>query len=94
MLSLNIDITCELVWIRDLLSELHLLPSTPLRLYYDNTSAIHIAENSIFHQYTKHIEMDYHLLRQEVIDDKIIEVQHVSFNNQLADMLTKPLEGL
>jgi len=37
------DTTCELVWIRDLLIEQHLLPSTRMRLYSDNTTAIHIA---------------------------------------------------
>jgi len=41
------DTTCELVRIYDLLSELHLLPWTPMRLYWGNILTIHIAENSI-----------------------------------------------
>ena len=87
------DTTCELVWIWDLFSELHLLPSTSMRLYCDNTSASHIVENSIFLERTKQIEVDCNLTHQKVTKDKIIEFQHVYFINQLADILTKPLRG-
>jgi len=44
------DTISELVWIRDLLIELHFLPSTRMRLYCDNAMDIHIAENLIFYK--------------------------------------------
>jgi len=84
------DTTCELMWIRGFLSKLHLLPSTCIRLYYDNTMDIHITKNLFFHERTGHIEVDCHLLRQMVTKNKIIELQHVYSFNKLADMLTKP----
>ena len=64
-----------------------------MRLYCDNTVTIHIAKKSIFHECTKHIEVDCHLVRQKVTEDKLINLQHVYFINQLEYMLTKPLGG-
>ena len=78
------DTTCELILIQDLLSELHLLTSTRMRLYCDNTTVIRIEENVIFHEHSKHIEADCNLVHQKVTENKIIELQYVSFINQLA----------
>ena len=62
-----VDNTCELVWIRDLLSELYLL----LRLYYDNTMTIHIVRNPVFYEHTMHKKVDCLLVRQKVTKYKI-----------------------
>ena len=64
------DTICELVCIQDLLIELHILSSTRMRLYCDNTSALHIAENLIFHEHTKHIEVDCLLVRHKITEEK------------------------
>ena len=77
------------IWIQNLLSEVLLLLSTRMRLFCDNTSTIHIAKNLIFHETTKHIEVDYHLVHENVTEDEIIELQYVSSINQLANMLDK-----
>jgi len=79
------NVTCELVWVRDLLTELHFAPEYPMRLYCDNR--VHIAENSVFHECIKHIEVDCHLERQK-IKAKIVQTRDVSSDHQLTDLLT------
>jgi len=62
-----------------------------MMLYYDNQDAIQIAENSVFHEYIKHIAVDCHLVYQKV-EEKVIQTRHVSSEYQLAYLLTKPFE--
>ena len=73
------NITCELVCIQDLLRKLHLLSPTPMWLYWDNQAVIHIVENLIFHERTKYIEVDCHIVCQKVVDDKIVEIEYFLF---------------
>jgi hypothetical protein len=58
--------TCELQWILYLLKDLHVSLLKPPVLYCDNQSAIHIAANPVFHERTKHLEIDCHLVREKV----------------------------
>lgn len=55
--------TRELVWISYLLQDFHITPALPFPLYCDNTAAIYITKNSVFHEKTKHIEIDCHIVR-------------------------------
>ena len=59
-------------------------------LLCDNESAIRMAENPVEHSRTKHIDIRHHFLRDQQKGD--IEVFHVSSENQLADIFTKPLD--
>ena len=51
---------------------------------------MHIGSNLVFHERTKHIEIDYHVVRDKVLEG-VIKLNHVRSHCQLADMLTKVL---
>ena len=81
---------CELTWLWYLLKDLGVLHQEPALLYCDNKATLHIAANPVFHEHTRHIEMDCHYIRDKIQDGSII-TKHVSSAHQLADILTKPL---
>jgi hypothetical protein len=64
---------------------------TQVPLLVDSTSAISVAKNLVLHSKTKHIEVRYHFLRDNVEKGKIALI-HVPIQNQLADIFTKPLD--
>ena len=81
---------CELTWLRYLIQDLRVLHPEPALLYYENKAALHIAANSIFHERTRHIEMDCHYIRDK-IQNGSVATRFVNSTNQLADVLTKAL---
>ena len=70
------DTTSELLWLKWLLKDLSMSTSSATPLYCDKQSAIHIAHNDVFHERTKHIEIDCHLIRYHLVHDtlKLISV--------------------
>ena len=82
--------TAELIWLRWLLRDLGIDCSAATQPHCDNQSAIQIAHNDVFHERTKHIEIDCHFIRQHVLQGTIT-LQSVSSQDQLADIFTKPL---
>ena len=59
-------------------------------LRIDNTSAIALVKNPVFHGRTKHIKSRFHYIR-ECVDREEVSVEHVSGVKQCADILTKAL---
>jgi hypothetical protein len=84
----------EAIWLILILSELSILDGVhcrlPVCILTDNQGAQSLSKNAEYHARTKHIDIRYHFLRQEVLAGKL-EYMHVSTNEQAADGLTKPL---
>lgn len=81
---------CQAVWLRELISEITGRPPQKVLLKVDNTSAIALVKNPVFHNRSKHIKSRYHYIR-ECVDGEEIVVEHVSGSEQRADILTKAL---
>ncbi|XP_028109674.1 uncharacterized protein LOC114308301 [Camellia sinensis] len=81
--------SAELSWIRMLLANLHISVPVPT-LWCDNLSAIAMSNNPVFHARTKHIEVDYHFVRERVASKKL-HICHIPTSDQVADIFTKPL---
>ena len=82
------DTTFELLWLRWLLKDLGVSTSSTTPLYCDNQSAIHIAHNDVFHERTKHIEIDCHFIHCHLVHG-VLKLISVSSKDQLVDIFTK-----
>jgi len=81
--------TCERQWILYLLKDLH-IHCTSFLLYFVNQSVIHIAANPVFHERTKHLEIDFHIVKEKLQAD-ILKLLPVTSQDLVADFFTKSL---
>jgi len=81
----------EAIWLRSFLEEIEIQDGTvPTNIFVDNTSAISLAKNPVFHKRSKHIQVRYHHIR-ELVSEGQINIEYVRTEDQKADILTKPL---
>ncbi|KAJ9552816.1 LOW QUALITY PROTEIN: hypothetical protein OSB04_016861 [Centaurea solstitialis] len=82
--------TCEIVWLSWLLVDMGVDVSQPTPLHYDNKSVMQIAKNSVFHERTKHIEINCYFTRQH-LQLGTISLPFIPSALQIADIFTKAL---
>ncbi|XP_022031366.1 uncharacterized mitochondrial protein AtMg00810-like [Helianthus annuus] len=82
--------TCEVLWLINILRELKVDVTIPVVLKCDSTAALSIAANPVFHDKTKHFEVDLFFLREKIASGQI-KTHGIKTEDQLADLFTKGL---
>jgi hypothetical protein len=82
--------TAEVMWIQTLLLEIGIPSPRQARMWCDNLGAKYLATNPVFHGRVKHIEIDYHFVRERVAKG-LLQIDYVPTGDQVADGFTKPL---
>ncbi|CAN1348021.1 Retrovirus-related Pol polyprotein from transposon RE2 [Linum perenne] len=83
-------VASEVTWLASVLKEIGRPVSTTPTLWCDNISATYLTANPVFHSRSKHLEIDFHFVRERVAD-RSLHVAYISSKDQVADALTKPL---
>jgi len=78
------------MWIQTLLRELNINSPKAAKLWCDNIGAKYLSANPVFHARTKHIEVDYHFVRERIAR-RLLDIKFVSSGDQIADGFTKAL---
>ncbi|XP_052116590.1 cationic peroxidase 1-like [Arachis duranensis] len=86
------DLVAELIWVKNLMSELQFPSKEAPMVYCDNLSAVLLAANPILHSKSKHFDIDLHFVRDHV-NSKDIKVSHIPGAMQVADILTKAVSS-
>lgn len=79
-----------LIWVRQLMSELHILVIHPPLLLCDNVCAIFMTKNPVVSTHSKHIALDFHFIREHV-EAQDLTISNVASEDQLTDIFTKAL---
>jgi hypothetical protein len=82
--------SCEAIWLQKLLTCLFDLEMEAIVILCDNQCCIKMMENPVFHDKTKYIEIQYHYIH-DMVQRGVVKLQYVGTNEQVADVLTKPL---
>ncbi|XP_074328266.1 secreted RxLR effector protein 161-like [Apium graveolens] len=81
----------QAIWMKRILSTLGYQGDERTIIFCDNSSTIQLARNPVFHARSKHIEVRFHFLR-DLENNGIVQLVHCGTNDQVVDVLTKPLK--
>jgi hypothetical protein len=84
------NVAAEIMWIQTLLDELGIPHPPTASVWCDNLGATYLSVNPVFHARTKHIEVDYHFVREQVTR-KQLNIRFISTKDQLADGFTEAM---
>ncbi|CAL9025150.1 unnamed protein product [Prunus brigantina] len=84
------EATTQAIWLRFVLEDFGELQADATPLKCDNTSAISITKNPVFHQRTKHIDRLYHFIK-DALQQGVIALVYCPTKDQVADIFTKAL---
>jgi hypothetical protein len=76
---------CELIWLKQLFTEIGFAPSCEMDVFCDSKAAIDISHNPVQHDRNKHVEVDRHFIKQN-LESKIIRFPFIKSEEQLADV--------
>jgi histone deacetylase 1/2 len=82
--------TAEIIWVQSLLAKLGIKLFQKPCLWCDNLGATYLSANPVFHARAKHIEIDFHFVRERVMK-KQLDIRFIPSKDQVADGFTKPL---
>eukprot|EP00253_Pinus_taeda_P003454 PITA_03454 len=82
---------CQTIWMRKMLRSLGQEQEKGTVIFCDNSSAIALSKNFVFHKRTKHIDTSFHYI-MELVNNGEIVLQHCMTQEQVANILTKPLD--
>lgn len=85
--------TAEIVWLMGLFTELNASIKQPVDIMCDSKVALQIAANPIFHEMTKHIEIDCHFIRDKIKEGRI-KTHHIGTEDRQTNLLTKGLRRI
>ena len=85
-----VNATAEIIWVQSMLKELGIKNTPAPCLWCDNLGATYLSANPVFHARTKHIEIDFHFVRERVAQ-KQLDIRFIHSKDQLADGFTKAL---
>ena len=83
---------CELLWLKKLLTEIGIAPSSEMNLLCDNRATIAISHNLVQHDRTKHVEVDRNFIKQN-LEEKIIQLPFIKSEDRLANIFTKAVSA-
>lgn len=84
---------CQCIWIRGILDQLGTeeQEATSTLILCDNSSTIQLSKNPVFHGKSKHIAVRFHFLR-DLVRDEVVKLSYCKSEDQIADIMTKPLK--